>query len=63
VDRYFQAWNAGDQAAGRMAQATGPRKKKLKLAVEEIGGMAADSQPTKTRESDTDSDTDTDTEN
>jgi len=46
-----------------MAQATGPRKKKLKLAVEEIGGMAADSQPTKTRESDTDSDTDTDTEN
>jgi len=35
----------------------GSRTKKLKLAVDEIGGVAADSESTNTVESDTDTDT------
>jgi len=37
----------------------GPRTKKVKVAVEEIDGVAADPEPTNTAESDTDTDTDT----
>ena len=45
------------QAKKQQAVWPAPRTKKLKLVVEEIGGVAADSEPTNTAGSDTDTDT------